>query len=153
MKKEWRGSLTVEMACLLPLIGMVFLCSVLMIFYYHDKNVLASCAYEAVIVGSTKTRERDGVTPETVEATFYERMGDKCILFGSAAAKASVGKTEVSLEVQAQQREMKVRISQTAKVTEPEAYIRTVRRLQSGLEPIGEEKDGDTGGTSGNGAD
>ena len=43
-----KGSTTVEMAYVMPLIFLVFLIIVRTTFYYHDKSILDGMAYEAV---------------------------------------------------------------------------------------------------------
>ena len=56
--REFSGMITVEMAYIVPVILFVFFLSVMGIFYYHDKQVIAACAYEAAVTGSTKAREK-----------------------------------------------------------------------------------------------
>ena len=47
-----KGSTTVEMAYVMPLIFLVFLIIVRTTFYYHDKSILDGMAYEAVTTGN-----------------------------------------------------------------------------------------------------
>ena len=136
MSKRWKGSMTVEAVYVAPIIGMVFFFSVLAVFYYHDKNILNGCAYEAVVVGSAKAREKEKVTAEAIEQIFYDRAKNKCILFRASDARAEVKETEVCIEVRAKHRGMKIAIAQSAKVTEPEKYIRSIRSLESGLKSV-----------------
>ena len=81
LKKKYQGSLTVEAAYLMPVIGMILAVSILALFYFHDKNIISSCAYETAVVGSTKAREKDGVSPDILIRAFQERIHGKCILF------------------------------------------------------------------------
>lgn len=126
MKKcrTWKGSFTVETACLLPMIILVLHLCVLGCFYYHDKNVISSCAYETAVIGSTKIREKDGVTPETLEHAFQERIRGKCILFSGASVRVGTGEDQITVQATASRRAMKVSVIHTAAVTEPENYIR-----------------------------
>ena len=80
LKKKYQGSLTVEAAYLMPVIGMILAVSILALFYFHDKNIISSCAYETGVVGSTKAREKDGVSPDILIRAFQERIHGKCIL-------------------------------------------------------------------------
>lgn len=130
---SYKGSLTVEAALLMPLVGMTLIAGVLALFYFHDKNILASCAYETAVVGSTKAREKDGVTPEVLNQAFQERIKGKCILFSGAAATVEVGEDMITVSARAAKSRLKASVEQTAAVTEPETYIRDMRRLKTGL--------------------
>ena len=59
-----KGSTTVEMAYVMPLIFLVFLIIVRTTFYYHDKSILDGMAYEAVTTAVQTARnpksERSG---------------------------------------------------------------------------------------------
>lgn len=90
LKKKYQGSLTVEAAYLMPVIGMILAVSILALFYFHDKNIISSCAYETAVVGSTKAREKDGVSPDILIRAFQERIHGKCILFPDAAVEVQV---------------------------------------------------------------
>ena len=62
--KLLNGSMTIEMSFLMPIILFLIMNCILVVFYYHDKNVLAGAAYETAVVGSTKAREKEGVKEE-----------------------------------------------------------------------------------------
>lgn len=122
--RTWKGSFTVETAFLIPVIILVLHLCIVGCFYYHDKNVISSCAYETAVIGSTKTREKDGVTPETLENAFQERIRGKCILFSGASVRVRTGEDQITVQTTASRRAMKVSVIHTAAVTEPENYIR-----------------------------
>ena len=103
---------------------------ILAVFYYHDKNILSGAAYETAVVGSTKAREKDGVEEGELEQLFRQRVGKKCILFPGAQAAISVGKDEIEVTAAASRRGMKVSVSKKAAVTDPENYVRDLRRLK-----------------------
>lgn len=127
--KGFSGMITVEMAYIVPIILSVFFLSVMGIFYYHDKEVIASCAYEAAVAGSTKAREKDGVTAEAIDAIFEERVHGKCILFGQVQGSAQVSEERIVVKAYASKGKMRVSVTETASVTEPEEKIRRYRRL------------------------
>ncbi len=52
--KKVRGSATVEMAYMMPVIFLVFVSAIYMVFYLHDKNIVIGAAYETAIVGAQK---------------------------------------------------------------------------------------------------
>lgn len=124
-----RGMITVEMAYIVPVILSVFFLSVMGLFYYHDKQIIAACAYEAAVTGSTKAREKDGVTAGTVGAVFDERVRGKCILFGEVQGNVQVSEERIVVNASASKGKMRVSVTETASVTEPETKIRKYRRL------------------------
>lgn len=121
---------TVEMSFLMPIILLLIMSSVFGVFYYHDKNIISGAAYEAVAVGSTKAREKDGVDGSEVEAVFRERIENKCILFGRITVSAAVLKNEVEITGTALKRGMKVSVTKRMRITEPERKIRDIRRMK-----------------------
>ena len=114
-KHALNGSFTVEMSLLMPMILFLVMGCVLACFYYHDKNIIAGAAYETAVVGSTKAREKDGIQEAELKALFQERVGKKYILFPGAVAK---------------RRKMSLAVESRAAVTEPERYIRDIRRIK-----------------------
>lgn len=135
-RKGRSGSMTVEMAYIMPLFGMLFCICVIVVFYYHDKNIITGCAYETVVVASTKAREKDGISEETVNTLFRERVKGKCILFRDVWADATVQEEQIEIQVLAQKKGIKLSVSQRAEVTDPEKYIRDMQRLTT----IGKDK-------------
>ena len=95
-KQRWlKGSFTVEMAFLMPMILFLIMGCIRISFYYHDKNIIAGAAYETAVTGSTKVREKDGISESELNALFKERVGRKCILFSRIRVQSSVGKDEI----------------------------------------------------------
>lgn len=125
-----KASFTVEAACLLPIFILVFVLSVWGAFYYHDKNILSACAYETAVAGSDQIRQKEEVTASTLEAEFQKRVHDKCILFGNIQVSVQIRKEQIVVNALAQRRGMKVSVVHTAAVTEPESYIREMKRIE-----------------------
>lgn len=128
--KALKGSMTVEMSFLMPIILLLVMSSILAAFYFHDKNILAGAAYETVVVGSTKIRKKDGVTAEELETLFRERAGRKCILFAGSSASVNIEKTEICIKASARKGRFGLSIIKKAAVTEPENHIRDIRRVK-----------------------
>lgn len=127
--KTVQGSMTVEMSFLMPMILFLIMGCILAVFYYHDKNILSGAAYETAVVGSTKAREKDGVKEGELETLFYQRAGDKCILFPRQQVTITVTEDEIEVTVNALRRYMGISVVKRAAVTEPENYIRDIRRI------------------------
>ena len=130
VRKNLKGSMTVELSFLMPIILLLIMSSILAAFYFHDKNVLAGAAYETAVVGSTKIREKEKVTGGELEALFRERAGRKCILFAESSVRASVGKREIRIRVTAYKGRFRMSADKKAAITEPEKYIRDIRKAK-----------------------
>lgn len=129
LKKKYQGSLTVEAAYLMPVIGMILAVSILALFYFYDKNIISSCAYETAVVGSTKAREKDGISPDILIRAFQERIHGKCILFPDAAVEVQVKENMILVHAYSRRKGMTVSTEHRMKVTDPEKYIRDLRRI------------------------
>lgn len=128
--KRLQGSMTVEMSFLMPMILFLIMACILTVFYYHDKNILAGAAYETAVAGSTKAREKDGISEGELESLFFQRTKNKCILFGSFQTTVTVTEEEIVVRANASHNYMKISVMESAKVTEPERYIRKLRRMK-----------------------
>lgn len=124
-----KGSMTVETAFLMPLAGLVLVAGTLLLFYFHDKIIISSCAYETAVVGSTKAREKEGADPDELSQAFHERIRGKCIFFGGAEAEVHVAEDQVCVTASAFRKGIRLRVEQRAAVTEPEDHIRNLRRI------------------------
>ena len=129
--KELNGMFTVEMAYIVPFILSVFFLSIMGIFYYHDKAVTVSAAYETVAIAGTKSREKDEVTEILVSTIFEERIRGKCIVFENLKVNAKVDKDRISVTADAAKGHMKLLVEETSCITKPEEKIRSYRK--SGL--------------------
>lgn len=124
-----KGSLTVEAACLMPFVGLLLVSTVLLLFYFHDKNIIASCAYETAVIGSTKAREKEGVDASLLNQAFQQRIQGKCIFFPGARADIQVEDETITVSAYASRKYFSLRVVQRAAVTEPEDHIRRIRRI------------------------
>lgn len=129
-KKYLRGSMTVEMSFLMPMILLMIMGSILAAFYFHDKNVIAGAAYETVVVGSTKMREKEQITESEIVKLFQERLGKKSILLSDIDATAVISEKEIKISVIAGNGRFRLSVMKMAAVTAPENHIRNIKRLK-----------------------
>ncbi len=129
-----RGSLTVEMSLLMPIILLLFMGCVFATFYFHDKNILAGAAYETAVVGSTKARERDGVTEEELKKLCRQRIKGKCLFLTSSQVSVEISEEEIQVRVTAHRKIFSVSVQKCAAVTNPEKKIRDADRVKKGAE-------------------
>ena len=107
---------------------------ILTVFYYHDKNILSGAAYETAVVGSTLAREKDGVEENKLEDLCRERINGKCILFGISKVNVIMEDKWIEVSVGARRKKMKVHVIQKAVLTQPEKYIRKVRKIKEAVQ-------------------
>lgn len=130
-RTRWmRGSLTVEMSYLMPLTLLLLMSSILAIFYFHDKNILAGAAYETAAVAGTKIREKEKTDTAQIEALFYERTEGKYILFPTPEVSIEIGDREIIVTAAARRGEFGLSVEKKIPVTEPEKTIRDRKRLK-----------------------
>lgn len=128
--KELKGSMTVEMSLLMPIILFLILSCILTVFYFHDKNILMAAAYETTVVGSTKMREPEGVSEGELVSLFTDRTEGKCILFARSNVNVTVTEEQILVEASAEKGRFKVSVRKKSSVTEPEKYIRNNRKIK-----------------------
>lgn len=123
------GSLTVEMSLLMPLILLLLMSSILAVFYFHDKSILAGAAYETVAVAGTRAREEEGADAGEIEALFRERAEGKCILFPTPSASVEITDAEVTVSARVSRGRFGLTVEKKMAVTHPEKEIRDRKRL------------------------
>lgn len=132
MKTKLRGSLTIELAYVFPLILLVFGVLLHVLFYYHDKNILLGAAHETAAYGAGL----EEVQEEELEAYFDTRLKERLLLFEQLEKKVGLQKETITVICNAKKSMMSLGIECSVNRTEPEDYIRSVRKLKK----IGKEK-------------
>ena len=133
MKKKIRGSFTIEATVIVPLILLVFGILLHILFYYHDKNVLMAAAHETAVLGSS----REGMAELELEYYFFSRFEGKLMLFTRVECVARIEEEHVTVECDGSKDYMSVKIECSISRTEPEDYIRSIRKLEKVGEGIG----------------
>ena len=129
MKKRLKGSFTIEMSVLIPVILFLFMGLVLTIFYDHDKDIMHGAAYEAAVLGSAKMREKEEITEAELEAFCRDRLDGKCIFMTSAQISADIAEEEIIIGIRSRKKGFALSVEKRAALTEPEKKIRDIRRL------------------------
>ena len=125
MKTKLRGSLTIELAYLFPLILLVFGVLLHVLFYYHDKNILLGAAHETAAYGAGL----EEVQEITLEEYFNTRIKGRLLLFEQLEKKVGLQEKNVTITCYAKKSMMSLGIECSVNRTEPEDYIRSVRKL------------------------
>ena len=129
MKKKLKGSLTIEMSILIPVILLIFMGFVLTVFYYYDKDIMHGAAYETAVLGSVKLREEAEFTESELEAFCRERLEGKNIMMTSVVVNADIQEEEIIVGITSKKKGFSLSVEKRAAVTEPEKKIRDIRRL------------------------
>ena len=128
-KMRWvSGNSVIEMSYIMPLFFSLFVIIIHTVFYYHDKNILMGTAYEAAVVHSQKKRSPEACTIAEAEQSFEIAARKRMLLF--SAVNLTIEETDQKITVQgiAWKGKMKISVSQSAAVTEPEKFIRNMRK-------------------------
>ena len=131
--KELKGSMTVEMSLLMPIILFLIFSCILTVFYFHDKNILMAAAYETTVVGSTKMRELEGISEGELVSLFTDRTEGKCILFARSTVNVTITEEQVLVEAEAEKGGFKISVRKKSSVTEPEKCIRNNRKIKEAM--------------------
>lgn len=127
--KKVRGSATVEMAYMMPMVFFTFIICIYILFYLHDKNIINGAGYETLVVGCQKLRWQEENPEEKITEIFRERVKGKLIFFSEVDVKVTCEKEMIVLKLNAKKKRMEIRIEQKRKVIRPENSIRNLRRL------------------------
>lgn len=123
-----KASATIEAAVACSVFFLSFFLVIRGVFYYHDKNILMGTAYEAAVVHSQKKRSPEACTIAETEQSFEIAARKRMLLF--SAVNLTIEETDQKITVQgiAWKGKMKISVSQSAAVTEPEKFIRNMRK-------------------------
>lgn len=135
MKKRLRGSFTVESAVIIPLILMVLGVALHVLFYYHDKNILMGTVHETVAYGAGLEATEEA----TLENYFNQRIKGKLMLFTQVENEIQIEDKKVSITCTARKSSMSLQVEGVINRTNPENYIREVRKIIKIGEGIGNQ--------------
>lgn len=125
MKKRYKGSLTIEAAYLIPLILLVFGMVISMLFYYHDKNVLLGTAHETAAYGAGL----EHVDEDMLDSYLIKRTNGRLLLFTILEPEIEITDEKVKVTCTAKKRKMSLKVTCSVNQTDPEDYIRSVRKI------------------------
>lgn len=131
MSRKVKGSFTIEASVIVPVILMIFSLIITMLFYFHDKNVVAAISHETLVMGCGKEEN----SAEELEQYLQRRLQGKLLLFGKVDVTAMVDDKEAAIVCKAKKKNMSMKVEMHMQRTDPEQYIWKLKRI----EKIGEE--------------
>ncbi len=126
MKRRFRGSFTIEASVIVPVILMIFSLILTMLFYFHDKNVVAAISHETLVMGCGKEQ----ISAEELEQYLQRRVQRKLLLFGKVNVDAKVNDEEAAIVCSAKKKGMYMRVELHMRRTDPEQYIWKLKRIE-----------------------
>lgn len=127
--KSVKGSATVEMAYIMPVVLFTFVVLIYVLFYLHDKNIINGALYETVVVGCQKQRWEEEDIEGQMSKLFQERISGKLIFFPGADVEIKLGKEVITATACSEKRKMVIHAVQKGKIVRPEKFIRDLRRI------------------------
>ena len=124
--KNIRGSFTIEAAVIVPMILFIFGVLMHILFYWHDKNILMSTAHETAALGSS----RNEMSEIELEYYFFDRMEGKLLLFDRVECTSHMEDDKVTVAWNGSKGSMVTEGEYSIAKTEPENYIREIRKLK-----------------------
>lgn len=121
--KKLKGVLTVEASYIVPIIFLVFIVSVEIAFYFHDKNIIAGAAEETALYYRQRMRRNESEEEAAIQY-FQRRIQRKLIFFANADVEVTKENEYISIEANAKRKGCRVRVKRRAVITEPECFIR-----------------------------
>ena len=132
MSRKVKGSLTIEATVIIPLA--IFVIGILLysLFYYHDKIVLHAAASETAIYGSYVQEPKEDELKEHMDSRIWGRL----LLFSEIEHQIEITKEKIEIISHTQKGPMSLKICSMVKRTQPEQYIRGIRKIKK----IGEKE-------------
>ena len=128
-KKELKGSITVEMSFILPMIIFIIFLLINTVFYYHDKAVLSGAVAETVEQGIEDIRE-DKNSSTDLESYLRSRIGKKLIFLRPTGISATKSDNKVRIKVDAGKGAFKTSVHLEGDVPYPEEKLREKKKAE-----------------------
>ena len=136
MKRQMKGSFTIEASVIIPLFLWVFIISIQLLFYSHDRVVIGSVAHQTVIQGSgDKSQEI-----EDIETYFQQKIAGKTLLLRNVDVKVEENGDDLKITCIAQTGAMKAKVYRESTKTNPEKGIRAIRKLEKIQDNLGDKE-------------
>lgn len=143
VRKYRKGSLTVETACIMPLILLVLIGILYLCFFVHNRAWLTAAAYESALSGSMEGVKEDGQVYETARMR-SEALGNNGF-FGAEnlSTQTNVGKSvQVTYDLDTIASfgglSWHLRVEGSSSVVRPVSWIRKIKAASEVLKGVGD---------------
>lgn len=128
-RKNLKGSITVEMSYVLPIIIFLIFLLIHTVFYYHDKAVLAGAVAESVEQGIEDVRS-DKDEESDLNAYLRGRIGNKLIWLRTTSLSAEKQEDVVRVRVDAGRWIFRTSVYLEGRVPYPEKELREKKKAE-----------------------
>lgn len=135
MKRKLKGSFTIEASVIVPVILIIFSLIIMMLFYFHDKNLVAALSHETLVMGCAK----EDINTEELEQYLQMRIHGKLLIFEKIDVAAETDADKVMIICSARKKGMSLHVEVSMKRTDPQEYIWKLRRMDKVKEGLGKE--------------
>lgn len=125
MKKSIKGSMTIEAAYLIPLVLLVLGVVFHVLFYYHDKNILLGTMHEVAAYGAGLEQ----VEEELLENYLLLRTKGKLLLYTEPEPEIEITDEKIMVACTVKRSRTSMKVACSVNRTDPEDYIRSVRKI------------------------
>lgn len=125
-----KGSATIELLYIMPVIFLVFIAAVYMSFFFHDKNILQGITYEALLIASSQYREVDGIQKEEIALFLYEKGEEKMLFFPTPEIEIEIEEEEIWIRAISEKNGMKIEVEKYAPLLTVEDGIRSIHIIE-----------------------
>ncbi len=133
---QLKGTATIEMLYIIPVILLVFIVAVYISFFFHDKNVLQSLAYETAVIGSSQYRDSDGIQEGELYNFFLENSSRKLLFFPEPAIDITIMGDEIIVTAVTSKNHMDIVVEKTFPLEIIETKIRKEIILEGVLDGV-----------------
>lgn len=142
-KKAEKGSLTIETACLMPLILLVLMGVLYLSFFVHNRAWLTAAAYESALSGSMEANKSNGQIYETARMRSEELANTGFFGAENLSTQTNTGKeVQVTYDLDTISGyggfSWHLRTEGTARIIEPIKHIRKIRSAAAILKGTGD---------------
>lgn len=129
ISKTMKGSYTVELAAIMPVIMLVLVLAITSSFFMYDKCIMEGIAIEAAVTAAEELRYDEDLS--VVQTNAENTAGKRLIFFEKGNVTVSKEKNRVTVAVWADKaiRGLQCNVSASACTVEPEKYIRISRTV------------------------
>lgn len=128
-QKNYKGSVTVEMSYIMPLILFILVSLIRVSFYFHDKIILSGIMGETLITGAQYARE-EGREPVDLQAFFKERVHNKLAVLDVDEMEVLEDRKQIQVQVKAKKWNMQLHLNQKGNRIRPEELLRKKRKME-----------------------
>lgn len=129
-----KGSATIEMIYIMPVIFLVFLAAVYMAFYFHDKNALQGITYEAAVIGSSQYRTNDGIQEGEIIEFIQEKGAARMLFLSVPEVEITVLEDEIIIATSSSKNKLKVEVEKSLPLEQLETKVRSTNIIEGVLD-------------------